>query len=85
MFGYGIKYKCRLCRWFIIDVSDRQQCSTGLRLCFFAYWGVGLDLGQIVGWRPRDMLGDPLVGPNSLTFAQCLPWNQIFSKTFETH
>ena len=25
MFGDGIKYICRLCWWFIIDVSDRQQ------------------------------------------------------------
>jgi hypothetical protein len=44
MFGGGIKYICRLCWWFIIDVSDHQQWvwtggATEL-LCMIEMWAL---------------------------------------------
>jgi hypothetical protein len=44
MFGDGIKYICRLCWRFIIDVSDRQQAP--LSLTFATPWAAKLSNGS---------------------------------------
>ena len=36
MSGDGIKYICKLCQWFMIDVNDRQQAPP--HLIFASSW-----------------------------------------------
>jgi hypothetical protein len=64
MFGDGIKYICRLCGWFMFDVSDRQQRRTSS-----SPWPprVGSDRKKRRNWRrdrrhhvPRAPLYSPI-------------------------
>ena len=68
MFGDGIKYICRLCWWFIIDVSDRQhvpmiKCTIGQRIFHKTFYDIGSGVNIMTKVTYEYLFGDKPLFP----------------------
>ena len=68
MFGDGIKYICRLCLWFIIDVSDRQhvpmiECTIGQRIFHKTFCDIGSGVNIMSKVTYEYLFGDEPLFP----------------------